>query len=1074
MAEKNLITRDKSNHIQLNTDMTDEQLLKYNTISLEPDLTHADIDNLVDNTWSYFTIEKAIYEAPPPPPPPFFLASSDLNEVDVHAQYLERGPHHMFNNWQPEEMFCIFYIKSGIAHPIPTYKTLEVLLVQEGLTYHDISEAREEDFRLYNLEFKGPITAAKQEFSKQLINSLDSKWTKHTRFKSGYVPKAPFKRDPGDYWSPSSAGQLDNNVTRDNESDKIVPSTYHSIVYNDQTYLEKLREKYEGKLLTLDGKASSLKMMINGHFLPVKHKDVIRYYNELNGYDIQLGSGDNIDNTVVATLIKEAVCKNLADDGSNSPVWNDFPHPGAYKDQAGQWKNNEELTSSEYMAWWDTTNDGSVWDREHLNVYEPNGSVKYYGAFVETSATIAATPGPGQSANSIISELNALLVSTSDILISLNSANFITGPHAEAASEVKADLQKIWVTDSDTGNNAWQLRKGPFDGLDYTTGNEVDSDRSFWGLISNITNQYLIDLIHDGYNDFANEYSIGSASDIISEVSSTGTGANSSIALQIPNYLFLNQANVTTDNTFTLNQPYYAAYGDIVYDAALQNLNLNASYTDQYWTAGLSKYPLEVHDWGDDAALINVVPDNLSGDGMYDDTPFDKDIRSTLEIYFNVNQDVLAMKTDIGTFNASVLELKEEIEYRLGLPNPPINLADIDGWNERKLFMIETLEFEILPQAEDLQNIGQTQQNTILVTTSTTFIKNQIGRTYIRRMFRLIQRIRIMLWNRADEFGGHVYIINWPDSAKAIVDKYWDYAQFGGGDEWSRYSFMGYDLDGSSTATNVSSTLIYKLTEPNADNNPPTIAKVFQYPPVTGYDIGQYEIHCCTDPQSSNYTSQGSNTHEQLKQYIVTSARTNLLGDVVNAPQTEFKNLIGPIYGNGVIIGGGNNSGTGYGGNNGGGFCFSRETLVTMADGSYKRIDEIKVGDIVKSEIGTSEVKKINVHHEMRELFALNDSKYFVTEEHPFKTQTGWKAINPHHTWEHHGVESNILEVGDILIKETGIETLKSITKSSEMTDTVYSLILDNERVYFVYDYLVHNAEELGKGDIEPGVLGPE
>tara|TARA_R110001592_G_scaffold56312_1_gene171709 strand:- start:62 stop:1852 length:1791 start_codon:yes stop_codon:yes gene_type:complete len=159
--------------------------------------------------------------------------------------------------------------------------------------------------------------------------------------------------------------------------------------------------------------------------------------------------------------------------------------------------------------------------------------------------------------------------------------------------------------------------------------------------------------------------------------------------------------------------------------------------------------------------------------------------------------------------------------------------------------------------------------------------------------------------------------------------------------------------------------------------------------------------------------------------------------------------------------------GSGYGGGFGTGNCFIGETSIIMEDGTIKRIDEIIVGDIVKSEINTSIVGDIDIHKGTYTIYSINDSEAFVTSEHPFKTTTGWKAINPLETFKKHGIESNVLEIGDILITKEGTEELKSINKSIKTTDTVYNLQLDNEHVYYANGYLVHNNKTGGSWSLE-------
>ena len=172
--------------------------------------------------------------------------------------------------------------------------------------------------------------------------------------------------------------------------------------------------------------------------------------------------------------------------------------------------------------------------------------------------------------------------------------------------------------------------------------------------------------------------------------------------------------------------------------------------------------------------------------------------------------------------------------------------------------------------------------------------------------------------------------------------------------------------------------------------------------------------------------------------------------------------------------------GGGYGGGSGGGYgggslgggatgdCFIGKTPIIMEDETIKRIDEVKVGDIVKSEINTSNVIGIDIHKEKEyTIYSINNSEAFVTAEHPFKTTTGWKAINPLETFKTHGIESNTLEIGDILITKEGTEKIKSINKSTQTVDTVYNLRLDNEHVYYANGYLVHNNKTGGAWSLD-------
>ena len=144
----------------------------------------------------------------------------------------------------------------------------------------------------------------------------------------------------------------------------------------------------------------------------------------------------------------------------------------------------------------------------------------------------------------------------------------------------------------------------------------------------------------------------------------------------------------------------------------------------------------------------------------------------------------------------------------------------------------------------------------------------------------------------------------------------------------------------------------------------------------------------------------------------------------------------------------------------GGNTCFTGDTLITMPDNTTRRIDDLKVDEIVKSEKETSQIQSIDVHEGEFDLYSINGSKHFVTEDHPFQTTEGWKAIIPDKTRENHQIEAFVLKVGDVLIKDNGeTEEILTLEKSEEkISTTTYNLRLDNEHVYYADNYLVHNG----------------
>ena len=162
-------------------------------------------------------------------------------------------------------------------------------------------------------------------------------------------------------------------------------------------------------------------------------------------------------------------------------------------------------------------------------------------------------------------------------------------------------------------------------------------------------------------------------------------------------------------------------------------------------------------------------------------------------------------------------------------------------------------------------------------------------------------------------------------------------------------------------------------------------------------------------------------------------------------------------------------------GETGYGSCFIAGTKVTMADGTLKNIENIKVGDIVKGHKGNNEVIKLDpTLLGERKLYSFNDNEhYFFTSEHPFMTEEGWKSIKPEKTKERDGIElynqlKGELKIGDKLVTEKGLIEIKEI-KSKEINDPkmpLYNFNVSNDNSYIADGYVVHNKGGGGGGKI--------
>lgn len=195
--------------------------------------------------------------------------------------------------------------------------------------------------------------------------------------------------------------------------------------------------------------------------------------------------------------------------------------------------------------------------------------------------------------------------------------------------------------------------------------------------------------------------------------------------------------------------------------------------------------------------------------------------------------------------------------------------------------------------------------------------------------------------------------------------------------------------------------------------------------------------------------------------------------------------------GQGFVDSGGSSSeagatgGGGGGGGGGGSSCLTGDTKVLMADGSLKFIKDIIVGERVMGHHGIINVVTGIETPRLgeRQLYALSGGKPFVTAEHPFLTDEGWKSINPSATAAENPSMTKLivgpLTNGDRMavfsppvdgkILATNLTTefavIGSITATVKDADTVvFNLLLDGNNTYFVTPssdsrmlYLVHN-----------------
>tara|TARA_R110001592_G_scaffold266836_1_gene532659 strand:- start:8270 stop:11032 length:2763 start_codon:yes stop_codon:yes gene_type:complete len=428
-----------------------DEYARYQLAKAFPTIDEEELDDLLDEEWDYFEDpddpeSEPIVIVQEPKPTGLFLVNSEADLRDYHDLYINDGPHTIEED-DPnvtDRIFCVFYVNNGIAYAIPTYKTLEVMLVERGLTYDAISEATPEQIKDFDLLLDGEVDEDNIDYGNESLDEdgdgevtpieefrtrsypvRDSDWNYPIRYRSGYRPKSPFLRDPGDYIKPESARSVDGRQGVDADGEPIIDvwqkedpeDRYFDQVFQKQTYRERLREQYEGKMIvgdwptpeydgseiTMDTEIASddavlnVRMMINGHWKFTRDGAVMKLYAYLNDYDIsgyspgdagRYGPTGYIQLLIEAggcTVVTPAGGKDrqndaLAGDSDMSlsrdaePLWNAFPHIVDADDDG-----EKGVDRAEYQEYLDNFNNGGApFDIEHLRPYEPPGSIKYY------------------------------------------------------------------------------------------------------------------------------------------------------------------------------------------------------------------------------------------------------------------------------------------------------------------------------------------------------------------------------------------------------------------------------------------------------------------------------------------------------------------------------------------------------------------------------------------------------------------------------------------------------------------------------------------------------------------------
>lgn len=150
--------------------------------------------------------------------------------------------------------------------------------------------------------------------------------------------------------------------------------------------------------------------------------------------------------------------------------------------------------------------------------------------------------------------------------------------------------------------------------------------------------------------------------------------------------------------------------------------------------------------------------------------------------------------------------------------------------------------------------------------------------------------------------------------------------------------------------------------------------------------------------------------------------------------------------------------------------CFTKDAMVTMADGSRKNIHEVRIGDRVLGGSGASNTVQ-GIDHTLltkgksQYLVSINGEEARMTDNHPVMTTKGWKAVNPdlaeHEAYDYLAGKVSKLSIGDnIILADGSTKRVLSLTLSPKENEPkkLYNLFVDGDHTFFADNMLVHGV----------------
>ncbi len=145
--------------------------------------------------------------------------------------------------------------------------------------------------------------------------------------------------------------------------------------------------------------------------------------------------------------------------------------------------------------------------------------------------------------------------------------------------------------------------------------------------------------------------------------------------------------------------------------------------------------------------------------------------------------------------------------------------------------------------------------------------------------------------------------------------------------------------------------------------------------------------------------------------------------------------------------------------------CLPLDTKVLAENGKEVLIQEVKVGDKLKSQTGVNTVLEIQITKSgERTLYSINEGKFIITEGHPLLTQRGWATTGAAQSMANASEKNwadQELKVGDLIIGKDNAIRVKKIMPLNMKDVETYNLKLSGDNSFIANGVVVQGFDSV-------------